>query len=50
MKEIISKLKKIKRIIKIYFFKNKPNSWECVVDFTKINKKGISIKKIISRL
>ena len=50
MKKIISKLKKIKRIVKTYFSKNKPNSWERVVDFTEINKKGISIEKIISRL
>jgi hypothetical protein len=50
MKKIISKLKKIKRIIKTYFFKNQPSSWERVVDFTEINKKGISIEKIVSRL
>ncbi len=50
MKKIISKLKKIKRIIKTYFLKNRSNSWERVVDFTEINKKGISIEKIISCL
>ncbi|XOB41374.1 MAG: hypothetical protein ACKKMP_02515 [Candidatus Nealsonbacteria bacterium] len=50
MKKIISKFKNIKRITKAYFFKNNPSSWDCVVDFTKINKKGISIKKLISRL
>jgi len=44
------KIKKTKKIIKTYFFKNKPNFWERVVDFTEINKKGISIEKIISRL
>jgi len=26
------------------------DNWETVVDFTKINKKGISIDKILSRL
>ena len=50
MKKIISKLKKIKRVTKTYFFKNNPNAWERVIDFTKIKKKGISIEKIISRL
>lgn len=50
MKEIISKLKKIKRIIKTYFFENNPNPWERVVDFTKMKKKGVSIKKLISYL
>jgi len=50
MKTIISKLKKLKRIIKTHFLKNQHSSWERVVDFTEINKKGISIEKIISCL
>jgi len=43
-------VRRSKPVLKISSPEDEPELWERVVDFTKMKKKGVSIKKLLSRL
>ncbi len=43
-------VRRSKPVLKISSPEDEPELWERVVDFTKMKKKGISIKKLLSHL